>query len=82
MKKVYIAGKINGNPTFREDFQQQEDKLLSQGYAVLNPAKLPDNLGYEDYMHICLAMIDVADIVFLLPNWRNSPGATREYEYA
>lgn len=82
MKKVYIAGKINGNPTFREDFEQQEQKLVSQGYAVMNPAKLPDGLGYEDCMYLCFAMIDIADIVVMLPNWKDSPGATREYEYA
>lgn len=45
-------------------------------------SKLPDGLHYEDYMHICFAMIDVADLVVLMKNWESSTGAKREFEYA
>lgn len=81
--KVYIAGKITGNPNFKKDFEQAETELIKRGHAVLNPAKLPDcGFGYEDYMHICFAMIDVVKAVYLLPNWKGSPGANREFDYA
>ena len=39
-------------------------------------------MEYEDYMHIDFAMIDVADMVYFLNDWQDSPGAIREHEYA
>lgn len=80
--KIYIAGKITGNPSFEDDFEQAELTLKAQGHTPLNPAKLPQRLSYEDYMHICFSMIDVAEELFLLPNWKESPGARREFGYA
>ena len=80
--KIYIAGKITNNPNFEKDFEQAEIKLLEQGHSVLNPAKLPRGLDYEDYMHICLAMIDVSDAVCLIGRWKDSEGAKREHKYA
>lgn len=80
--KIYIAGKITDNPNFKQEFEQAEIKLLEQGYSVLNPSRLPRGLGYENYMHICFAMIDVADAVCVLRNWKYSEGAKREYAYA
>lgn len=82
MKKIYIAGKINGFEGFKDYFQFYEDALKELDFIVLNPAKLPSGMEYEDYMTICYAMIDVADEVCLLPNWENSPGANREKHYA
>ncbi len=80
--KIYIAGKITNNPTYMKDFEKAETELTIQGYVVLNPAKIPNEIGYEACMHICFAMIDVVDAVYLLPNWVDSKGAKREREYA
>lgn len=43
---------------------------------------LPIGLTQDEYMHICLAMIDVAEGVMFLDNWTDSKGATTEHEYA
>jgi len=48
------------------------------------PTVLPesDSITQEQYLHICFAMIDVCDAVFLLPDWIDSAGAKKEKEYA
>jgi len=76
--KVYLAGKITGDPVYREKFNKFQKALESIGYYVLNPAILPDGFEYEEYMSICFAMIDVCEAVAFLPDYRDSPGALRE----
>lgn len=80
--KVYIAGKITNEHNYKEIFKRAEEHLIAEGKQVINPAVLPEGFGYEDYMHICFAMIDVCDMVFMLDNWKSSKGATAERDYA
>ena len=79
--KVYIAGKITGDPGYREKFAAAEIQLGGQGHTVLNPAELPGGMSREDYMRICFAMIDVADAVVFLPDAAESEGARLEMAY-
>lgn len=44
----------------------------NEGHIVLNPAHLPEGMKSADYMRICLAMIDSADLVAFLPGWESS----------
>ena len=80
-KTVYIAGKITGDAGYKEKFDAVEKELLSRGWRVLNPAKLPE-LPYEQYYPINCAMIDGADAVYFLRDWTESPGAVKEFCYA
>ena len=80
--KVYIAGKITGDPNYKQKFKVKEMKLTHIGHNVMNPALLPDGFGYEDYMKICFSMIDVCDAVHFMPCWEDSEGAKREFQYA
>jgi hypothetical protein len=80
--KAYIAGKITDDPNYRKKFNAVTEGLMRMGYAVMSPAIMPDGFEYEDYMIICFAMLSVCDIIFLLPDWTESPGASREYEQA
>lgn len=82
MNKVYIAGKITNCPNFKANFAAAEKDLIEQGYLVMNPAILPEGFEWHEYMRICFAMIDACDIVYFLPNWKESKGAIREKEYA
>jgi hypothetical protein len=77
---AYIAGKITGDPQYGEKFARAEKYLRILGYSVINPCCLPEGLGYEDYMLICFAMVEVADLIFMLPDWKDSKGAARELE--
>ena len=81
--KIYIAGKVQGNPKYRRDFALAENVYGSHGHSILNPADLPEGLGDNtDYMRICLPMLMSADCILLLPNWKDSAGAIIERELA
>ena len=80
--KVYIAGKISGLEDYKDNFARAQEMLESEGHIVLNPALLPEGMSAQDYMRICFAMVDSADMVALLPNWVDSRGAALERDYA
>ena len=79
--KVYVAGAISGIPDYRDKFGIARNALEREGYTVLNPAVLPEGMEKKDYMRICFAMIDTADVITFLPNWENSKGANVERAY-
>ena len=80
--KIYLSGKITGDVNYRQKFGSMEKELLSYGYVVFNPAVLPDGFEYEDYMDLDLLILSRCDAIFLMRDWKNSPGANREYEEA
>lgn len=79
--KIYIAGKISGDPEYKANFSRYEEQLQGEGHIVLSPARLPEGLKREEYMQICVAMMSVADCVGFLPDWQKSPGAQVEYAW-
>ncbi len=79
--KVYIAGKISGDPNYKEKFERAQKALEAEGYIVLNPATLPAGMEAADYMKICFTMIDVADVVAFISDFAESCGAMLELEY-
>ena len=76
--KIFISGKITGDPNYREKFNKVEKRLKEEGYIVLNPAMLPDGFKYEDYMNICFAMLMACEAIYLLKDHMESPGSGRE----
>ena len=60
--KIYIAGKIAGDRRYRAKFREAAKAMEAAGHVVLNPATLPDGLTDGDYMRICMAMVDAADL--------------------
>lgn len=81
-RKVYIAGKITGFEGYKKKFEEAEKHLISQGAHPISPAVLPPGYEQAEYLHICFSMIDVCDAVYFLDNWRDSPGAQKEFQYA
>ena len=79
--KIYIAGKITGDEDYRIKFMKARWHLERGGYIVLSPAILPERLSEADYMRICFSMIDCADAVAFLPDWKQSAGARLEHQY-
>ena len=80
--KIYISGKITGDSDYKGKFARAEEKLKAAGHVVMNPAILPDGFEYDEYMRICLVMLDVCDAIYLLTDWRQSEGARKEYNHA
>ena len=80
--KVYLSGKITGDAGYRQKFEAVQNELTSYGYVVFNPAILPDGFEYEDYMSLDLLILSRCDAIYLLRDWKNSPGAKRELEEA
>lgn len=83
--RVYIAGKISGTTDFKERFGKAEKEFIKTGYEVLNPAKLPsimpESTSHDEYLTLCYCMIEMADVVCFLKDWKKSVGATMEYQY-
>lgn len=86
MGRVYISGAITNNPAAALDFKDAETYLLEQGFEVINPQRvlsgLPESFTHKDYMDICLPMLDKANGIYMLKNWKESTGACIEYGYA
>lgn len=80
--KVYIAGKITGDPHYKQKFQAAADLLTEEGHTVMNPTILPLGFEHHEYMKICFCMIDVCECVYFLPDWAESEGAKAEYKHA
>ena len=79
---VYLAGAITGVDGYKEIFRLWEKRLIASGYTVLNPAHLPFGMPKRAYMPICMAMLEQADVLALIPGWEESKGVQLEIEYA
>lgn len=84
--KIYISGPITGIEDYKEKFEDAEKRVLSihPNAEIINPAKinLPKLCTWDDYMVICLYLLDRADCIYMMQGWKTSPGACVEYGYA
>lgn len=87
---AYLAGKYTAGPTFIniEIAKTTAMRLWQQGFAVICPHTNMANFEkesstpYEAFMEGCLEMVRRCDVIFMLPDWEQSPGATKERELA
>ena len=84
--RIYIAGPITGHKDFMEHFASAENELMAAGHEVINPAKLnfmvPESYTPQEYMKICIPLLDTCEAVFCLKGWNLSNGANQEVAHA
>lgn len=91
--KVYISGKIGEevlSAATREKFAEAERYLREWDFEVFNPTtsglgRLADERAaqngtdfYTEIMELDLAELRKCDAIYMLADWRDSPGAIRE----
>ena len=82
MMRVYIAGKITGNPDYEDQFAEAENKLRAGGYDPINPAANPEQPSWVEYMKQSLKQLLTCDAIALLDGWQQSKGASLEAHVA
>lgn len=85
MTRVYIAGKVTGEPLdeCRAKFKEAELKLKSAGFQVVNPMNIvPEGTDWKLAMKTCIKSLLTCDAVYLLPCWTTSEGALLELTIA
>lgn len=83
--KAYISGKMTGTEDYgREKFSKARQILIGKGYEVFSPSDIGfvDGWDWSEYMRYDLAEMTKCDIVYMLDDWKDSKGATIEYEVA
>ena len=80
--KIYIAGPITIDPNYKKKFDAVDDFFTTMGYKVFNPTIFPAGLSYREYIKLGLTMLMECDVICMLPNSENSPGAQFERHYA
>lgn len=81
--KVYISGKITGNPFYKDEFALAERVIEASGCEVVNPtAEEIEGGSWLDYMRRDIKLLVDCDGVYMLHNWQESAGAKIEHQLA
>jgi hypothetical protein len=86
MLKIYIAGKITGEPLAecRSKFEKAEQQLRRIGAAPVNPFKLgiPTHFTFEESKPFNFKALRHCTAMFMLNDYTSSPGAMAELDEA
>ena len=90
--KVYIAGPITGDPTYKEKFSAVAEKAKELGLEPVNPAEAPEGLTYKEYIDRGLKLLMECDVICCITNAPGNPdkrhwppenkGELLEWQYA
>ena len=85
--KIYIAGKISGDPGYRTKFRLAEDYLQEchdyEMHDIVNPVEwCGENWSWLRCMALCLWLVADCAAVAMLPDWKQSRGARIEHRWA
>ena len=87
-KVIYVSGEITGTSDYTDRFSAAEDRLIAEGYEVLNPVRTgkwlerylePEKPTWVQYMKYAIAAMMEADCIYMLRGWNQSSGAWLEH---
>lgn len=80
--KIYLAGKVTGDPRYKEKFEAGVKHLEDLGWKrenIVNPSQLvPGDTSWLKAMWKCLRLMRRCEWVAMLPDWKKSKGARIE----
>jgi len=93
LKKIYISGKITGDPNYRDKFNRADIELTKNNDCwTYNPIFLAEyleyltgsteDLKYSDYLKYDLEFLLKCDAIFMLADWKESEGAKLKHKIA
>ena len=60
--------------------------MIEKGFTVINQVRvngqLPEDTTYEQFMSMTRLMLSFCDAIYLMKNWKDSPGAVKEWQWA
>lgn len=88
--RIYISGKVTGDKNYKYKFKRAEEDLHLK-YALFEPKV--ENMPYKEHLKLddkswdkcmieCLACLNNCDTIYMLKDWKDSPGACIELGYA
>lgn len=88
--KVYISGPITGlkKEVYMKRFTEAGERAKKRNpeCSIINPAlicsNMPEGTTHDEYMKICLCLIDMCDVVCFMDGWTKSKGCQLEFQYA
>lgn len=81
-EKIYLAGKVTGDPCYKMKFEAGVKHLEHLGWKredIVNPAQLIDGTRRLKAMWKRLKLMCGCEWVALLPDWKESTGAWIEH---
>ena len=85
MTTVYVSGPMTGIPDHNFPlFKRVTKQLRDSGYVVMCPTEINPlhDTSWLDCMRNDIKALCECDMIFLLPGWENSKGATLEHDIA
>lgn len=80
--RVYLSGATR----YQRRFKWYKYQLEECGFEVISPAvisaRLPRTFSHDDYMHICLALLDLCSVIYVIPGSDHSEGVKAEIAHA